>query len=50
MAFVDVFRRLWLHDVEFSGQVEEVVVKVRVGHDLDDVIVFVLVQILQDQQ
>ena len=49
MAFVNVFGSLGLHDVEFSGQVEEVVVEVRVGHDLDDVIVLVLVQILQPQ-
>ena len=49
MAFVNVFGCLGLHDVEFSGQVEEVVVEVRVGHDLDDVIVLVLVQILQPQ-
>ena len=28
MALVDIFRCLWLHDVEFSSQVEEVVVQV----------------------
>ena len=49
MAFVNVFGCLGLHDVEFSGQVEEVVVEVRVGHDLDGVVVLILVQILQTQ-
>ena len=38
VGFVDVFWLLWLHDVKFSGQSEEVAGKMGVGHGLSEVI------------
>ena len=34
VGLVDILRSLGLHDVQLSGQVQEVVVQLRVGHDL----------------
>jgi hypothetical protein len=47
VTLINVFGCLGLHDVEFSGQVEEIVVQVRVGHDFDDFVKFILFQILE---
>jgi hypothetical protein len=48
VALVNVLGCLWVHDVELSGQVEEVVVQVGVGHDLDHFVELILVQILKN--
>ena len=45
MRLVDVLGRLGLHDVELAGQVEEVGVEVRVGHDVQAVLEEVLVDL-----
>ena len=47
MRLVDVVRGLGLEDVELPGQVEEVVVEVCVGHDLQHLVVRVLVNVLE---
>ena len=47
VTFVHIFGCFRLHDVEFSGQIKEVVVQVRVGHDFNDFVEFVLFQILK---
>ena len=38
VGLVHVLRTLGLHDVQLAGQVEEVVVQLRVGHDLVQVV------------
>ena len=39
VRLVNVLGRLGLHDVELAGQCQEVAVEVRVGHDLDEIVV-----------
>ncbi len=47
VTLVNVFGCFRFHDVEFSSQVEEIVVQVRVGHDFNDLVEIILFQILK---